>query len=221
MLGYLYTWAPMHVLIRKDFAEEHGIESFSDLADKQAPARIALNKQGNIAAPVGVDMLSHIGITEEVLEGWGGDLIFAASGEQSTLMQDRRIDVILNSLFINHRSIRQAAEAVDLLLLPVSEEVTAATNADMGTQSFTIPGGSYDFQPADVVTPSLGAALVVRADMSDEDAYNITKALFENYEVLANVHKAMNALTPEIMAQQKVVPYHDGAQKYLKEAGLM
>ncbi|MEX0924012.1 MAG: TAXI family TRAP transporter solute-binding subunit [Rhodovibrionaceae bacterium] len=221
VISYLYTWAPMHFLIRKDFAEEHGIESFSDLAEKQAPARIAINKQGNIAAPVAVNMLSHLGITEEQLEDWGGDLIYAASGEQTNLMQDRRVDVILNSLFVNHRSINQAAEAVDLLLLPVSAEVTEATNADMGTQTFTIPGGSYGFQPDDVVMPSLGAALVVRADMSEEDAYNLTKALFENYEALANVHKAMNALTPEIMASQKVVPYHDGAKKYLEEAGLM
>lgn len=221
VISYLYTWAPMQALVRKQFAEEHGIESFSDLAAKQAPARIAVNKQGNIASNVAIDMLATIGIDEAKLDEWGGDLIFAASGEQSNLMQDRRIDVILNSLFVNHSSIRQAAEAVDLQLLPVSDEVVEATNTNMGTQTYTIPGGSYDFQSNDVTTPSLGAALVVRGDMSEEDAYNITKALFENYEALAGVHKAMNALTPEIMASQKAIPYHAGAQKYLKEAGLM
>ena len=221
VISYLYTWAPMQALIRADFAEEHGIESFADLAAKQAPARIAINKQGNIASNVAIDMLSSIGIDDAQLDEWGGDLIFAASGEQSSLMQDRRIDVILNSLFVNHSSIRQAAEAVDLKLLPVSDEVLEATNTNMGTQAYTIAGGSYDFQPNDVTTPSLGAALVVREDMSEEDAYNITKALFENYEALAGVHKAMGALTPEIMASQKAIPYHDGAKRYLEEAGLM
>ena len=221
VLSYLYTWAPMQAFVRKEFAEEHGIETFADLAAKQAPARIAINKQGNIASNVAIDMLASISIDEDQLEEWGGDLIFAASGEQANLMQDRRIDVILNSLFVNHRSIRQAAEAVDLLLLPVSDEVIEATNTNMGTQTFTIPGGAYDFQPNDIKSPSLGAALVVREDMSDEDAYNLTKALFENYEALAGVHKAMSALTPEIMASQKAIPYHDGAKKYLEEAGLM
>lgn len=221
VLSYLYNWSPMHALIRADFAEEHGIETFADLAAKQAPARIAINKRGNIASNVAIEMLSAIDIDEEKLEDWGGSLIHAASGEQSTLMQDRRIDVILNSLFVNHRSFRQAAEAVELKLLPISDEVIEATNTNIGTQTFTIPGGSYEFQPNDVDSPSLGAAVVVREDMSDEDAYNLTKALFENYEALANVHKAMNDLTQEIMASQKAIPYHDGAKKYLEEAGLM
>lgn len=56
--------------------------------------------------------------------------------------------------------------------------------------------------------------------MDDETAYNLTKAIFENYEQVAGVHPAMKALTPEVMASVDVVPYHPGALKYLKEAGL-
>ena len=59
----------------------------------------------------------------------------------------------------------------------------------------------------------------MRRDMDSEVAYNLTKALFKNYKKIAGVHRAMNALTPEIMASMKVVPYHKGARRYLKEVG--
>lgn len=220
VLGYLYTWAPMQVLVNASFAEEHGIETFADLAAKKAPALIVLNKRGNIASPIGEAMLTAIGAPPEKVEEWGGQVIYAASSEQSTLMQDRRVDILINSLFVRHRSVMQAADAVDLKLLGLSEETIAKVTAETGTTPFTIKSGSYAFAPEDVRTVTLGAALVVNEDMPDEDAYNLTKAIFENYEKIAGVHKAMNALTPEIMASLEVVPYHDGAVRYLEEAGL-
>lgn len=219
-ISYLYTWAPMQILVNKDFAEKHGIETFADLAAKKVPARVVLNKRGNIASSIGITMLETIGASPAAIESWGGQVIYAASGEQSNLMRDRRIDVIVNSLFVRHRSIMQAAQAVDLKLLPLSQSLIDGVGPKTGTSPYVIKGGTYDFAPKDTPTLTLGAALVVKDGMSDEDAYNLTKALFSNYEKLAGVHKAMNQLTPEIMASQSVVPYHDGALRYLKEAGL-
>lgn len=220
VISFLYTWAPMHVLVTRDFAEKYGIETFADLAAKKAPARIVVNKAGNISSPVAIEMLKAIGASPENIKKWGGSLVYAASKEQTSLMQDRRIDVIVNSLFVKHRSIMQAAQAVDLKLLPISREVIEGVSAATGSTPFTIPGGKYDFAPNDTPTLTLSAVLAVNASMSDEDAYNITKALFENSGKIAGVHKAMNSLTTKVMSSESVVPYHDGALRYLKEAGL-
>lgn len=219
-ISYLYTWAPMQVLVNRSFAEEHGITAFTDLATKQIPARVVLNKRGNIASNVGAEMLAAIGAPPEKIEEWGGQVIYAASSEQSDLMRDRRVDVLINSIFVRHRSIMEIAQAIPVNLLPLSEETIRVVGEKTGTSPYVIEGGSYDFAPEDTPTLTLGAALVTNESMSEEDAYNLTKALFDNHDKLAGVHKAMNQLTPEIMAAQKVVPYHAGAVKYLKEAGL-
>ena len=181
VLSYLYTWAPMQPVIRADFAKEHGIDTFADLAARQVPVRVAINKRGNIASEVALAMLEAIGAGPDEIEAWGGDVIYAASGEQATLMQDRRVDMTLNSIFVRHRSIMQQADAIDLKLLPIAPETQTAVNERTGTGDFVIPGGSYDWAPDDTPTVTLGAALVVRADMDEQTAYNLTKALFENH----------------------------------------
>jgi len=220
VLSYLYTWAPMQAVIREKFAKEYGIENFADIAEAKPPITIAINKRGNIASSVAVAMLNAIGASPEKIESWGGKIIYAASGEQSNLIQDRRIDMFLNSLFVRQSSIMQAGASVDLSLLPISDETISTVTAKTGTQPFVIPGGAYEWAPNDTPTVSISAALAVRSDMKDETAYNLTKALYENYEKIANVHPAMKSLTPEIMASVEVIPYHDGALRYLKEAGL-
>jgi len=105
-------------------------------------------------------------------------------------------------------------------LLPLSEDTIQEVSEKTGTSAFTIPGGAYDWAPEETQTVSVSTALAVRSDMDEEMAYNLTKALYENYDKIANVHPAMESLTPEVMADVDVVPYHDGAERYLKEVGL-
>lgn len=221
VLSYLYTWAPMQALMRESAAEKYGIESFEDIARVQPPITIAINKRGNIASSVAIEMLNAIGVSEDDIESWGGRVIYAASDEQMSLMQDRRADMLLNSLFVRHSSIMQAANSVDVNLLPLSRESNReAVNEASGTISFTIPGGTYDWAPNDVQTVSLGAALAVHKRMDNQTAYNLTKALFENFEELRGVHPAMGDLTQNVMSSIDVVPFHPGARQYLEEAGL-
>ncbi|WP_235009160.1 TAXI family TRAP transporter solute-binding subunit [Marinobacterium lutimaris] len=220
VLSYMYTWAPMQALMRNSFAEEYGIESFEDIAEVKPPIVVAINRRGNIASSVAEEMFKAIGVTADDIKSWGGELIYAASDEQMSLIQDRRADMILNSLFVRHSSIMQAGNSVELTLLPLAQSTIDTVNTNSGTIAFTIPAETYEWSPAEVNTVSLGAALAVRADMDEQTAYNLTKALFENYQTLAGVHPAMAALTPEVMASVEAVPYHKGALRYLTEAGL-
>lgn len=221
VLAYLYTWAPMQAFMRETVAERHGIETLEDIARVQPPITIAVNRRGNVASNVAIEMLNAIGVTEEDIESWGGRIIYAASDEQMSLIQDRRADMILNSLFVRHSSIMQAGNSVDLRMLPMTDEdAIARVNERSGTISFTIPEDTYEWSPNSATTVSLGAALAVHERMDEETAYNLTKAIFENYDKLREVHPAMADLTTEVMASIDVVPFHPGAMRYLEEAGL-
>jgi TRAP transporter TAXI family solute receptor len=221
VIAYLYNWAPVQLIISKEFATKHGIKTFEDIAAKKPPLRVASNRRGNIVHDVVDRMFKAIGVTEQDIEKWGGSHVPAASQEQGDLMRNRRIDAIFNSLFVGQRSILEVSQAIDVLMLPVGDATIAQVAREAGVDRFVIPGKSYDFQPEPVPAVSLGAMLVANKSMSEKDAYNIAKALVENVQDMQSAHPAMKALTPKFMTQQTTGAFHPGAAKYYKEKGLL
>jgi TRAP transporter TAXI family solute receptor len=219
-VAVIYTWAPMQLIVNKDFADEHGITSLEDVAAKKVPINILLNRRGNVASGVGESMLNAAGANVADIESWGGSVTFAASKEQGELMRDRRADAILNSLFINHRSIRQLAESIDLALVPLSADNAATVSSEWSIAEHVIPGGTYDWAPNDTQTVTLSAQLFTRADADADMVSDVSSALVEHVGELQGVHKAMSPLTTELMASSNVVPYHPAAESVYKEKGL-
>jgi len=221
VIAYLYNWAPVQLLMTKEFADKHGIRTFEDIAKKKPPLRVATNRRGNIVQEVVDRMFRASGVTAQDIEKWGGAVVYAASQEQSDLIRNRRIDAVFNSLFVGQRSILEIAQAVPVVMLPVGEDTIRKVAQESGVDRFVIPAKSYEWQPEAAPTVSLGAMLVANKDMSDQDAYNIAKALVENIKDVQAVHPAMKALTPKFLTQQSVGAYHPGAAKYFKEKGLL
>ena len=96
-----------------------------------------------------------------------------------------------------------------------------ATNKEFGTSAYTIPAGSYSNQDADINTMALGAMVVTTDQMEDAVAEALAKAFLENIDEIRGVHGAMKQLTPELMVSQTVLPFHPGAEKVYKDAGLI
>ena len=220
-IGYMYNWAPMHFFLKKSIAEEYGIDSLDDLATSGAPLTIGINRSGNITSNVAVFMLAAAGLDQATLEANGGSFVRAGANEQGDLIQDGRIDMATNGIFIGHSSFRAIDENVEVVLLTIPPEVIAATNEEFGTSSYTIPAGSYSQQTADVATMALGAMVVATDAMPDAWAEALARAFVDNIDEIRGVHKAMGQLSRELMVSQTVLPFHPGAAKVYKEAGLI
>ncbi|QFS83600.1 TAXI family TRAP transporter solute-binding subunit [Roseivivax sp. THAF197b] len=220
-IGYMYNWAPMHFFLDRGMAEEYGIESLADIADSGAPIRIGINRSGNITSNVALSMLAQVGVTEDALSEMGGQFVRAGANEQADLIQDGRLDMITNGIFINHSSFRAVDENSDVVLLSVPEAVVTATNEEFGTGTMTIPADSYSNQSADVSTVTLGALLVTNEAMDEETAYSLTSSLVNNIDEVRAVHSSMKALNPELLATASVLKFHPGAARAYQEAGLL
>ncbi len=220
-IGYMYNWAPMHFFLERAVAEQYGIDSLDDIATSGAPLRIGINRSGNITSNVALYMLEAVGVTEETLGAAGGQFVRAGANEQADLIQDGRLDMITNGIFINHSSFRAVNENSDVVLLAVPEEVIAQTNEAFGTGTMTIPEGSYPNQPGDVSTVTLGALLVTTDAMDDATAGSLASSLLNNIDEVRAVHGAMKALSPELLATPSVLPFHPAAEAVYKEAGLI
>lgn len=210
-VAVMYTWAPMQMIMNKDFADKHGIKTLSDIAENKVPARVLLNKRGNVASQVGGSMLEAVGAGADNLKSWGGDVVYAASKEQGELMRDRRADVLLNSLFVNHRSIRQLAESLDVVLVDIDADAAATVTKDWSIGTYTIGNDAYGWSAGDVTTPTLSAQLFVRADADPKMVGDITAALVNNIDLVRGVHKAMKPLSVDLMGGSKAIAYHPQA----------
>ncbi len=219
-VAVMYTWAPMQMLFNKEYADEHGINTMEDIAAKKLPVNILLNKKGNVASDVGASMLTAAGASPKMIEEWGGSVTYAASKEQGELMRDRRADVILNSLFVNHGSIRELANAIELKLVPVTQATAGKVAKEWNISGFTIPGGSYPWAADDTMTVTLSAQLFVREDADPAMVKDITTALIDNADKVSGVHKAMKALDAKLMATASAAPYHPAAEAVYKTKGL-
>lgn len=219
-IGYMYNWAPMHFFLDRDMAEQYDIDSLDDIAGSGAPIRIGINRSGNITSNIALMMLELAGVTDETLSEAGGQFVRAGANEQGELIQDGRLDMITNGIFINHSSFRAVDQNADVVLLSVPQEIIEATNERFGTGEMTIPAGSYSQQEADVNTVTLGALLVATDALSDEEAYALTNALIDNMDEVRSVHSAMQSLTAELLAKPSVLEFHTGAARAYSEAGL-
>jgi hypothetical protein len=83
-----------------------------------------------------------------------------------------------------------------------------------------ISSGTY--RGVDATVPVVGVAnlLVVRADMSEELAYQLTRVLFERQADLAAVHPEARKLSLATATKGSPLEFHPGAGRYYRENGV-
>jgi TRAP transporter TAXI family solute receptor len=86
----------------------------------------------------------------------------------------------------------------------------------------SIPAGTYKDVPA-VQTMAVGAQWVTSAKADAETVYQITRALYGKaaQDALAAGHAKGKLITRENAVQGVGIPFHPGAERFYKEAGLL
>jgi TRAP transporter TAXI family solute receptor len=139
--------------------------------------------------------------------------------ETADALRDGTIDAGIWSVGPPTSSILNLAATRAIRLIPIEEaELAAAQAADPVFAPYTIRAGLYD-GVGDTPTISIPNALIVHAEMDDDLAYAITKALFEHIDELRAIHPAANDTTVEFTMAATPIPLHPGALRYYMEIG--
>jgi len=84
-----------------------------------------------------------------------------------------------------------------------------------------IPAATYKGMEKDAQNNSVWNILAVKANMSDDMAYQLTKIMLEKRADLALVHSEANNIKPEWQTSGRAgIEWHAGALKYFKEKGI-
>src|SRR6056300_1813636 len=114
---------------------------------------------------------------------------------------------------------------------PAPNVIEAAASAGVNVLSLTddqikaskrtkllIPAGTYSGQISDVQTTSLPVVAFTTTDMSDDVAYTLTKAYWENKKSLGAAAKWWDGVSLEMLSNV-LTEIHPGAKRYYKEVG--
>lgn len=88
---------------------------------------------------------------------------------------------------------------------------------------YTVPvkADAYSDLKEDIVGINVGNMQLITHTKVDEDlVYNLTKLMYENREQIAEKHPAAKALNPKNAVRDTGTPFHPGAIKFYKEAGI-
>jgi uncharacterized protein len=202
---------PFTVLARK----EAGIAKFEDFKGKRF----------NIGNP-GSGTRSSI---QELLDAMGWkttDFSLAAElkpDEHGPALCDNKIDGFYYGVGHPSANIQDPTTACGAKIVPLT-----GAAVDKLVSSFpyyakaTIPGGLYPNNPNAVATYGVLATMVASTKTPADVVYQVTKAVFENFDEFKKLHPAFSALDQKAMLKDGLsAPLHDGAVKYYKEKGLM
>ena len=83
---------------------------------------------------------------------------------------------------------------------------------------FTIPANTYKGQTKDVKAMASWNVLITTDKISADDAYKMTKSLYDKKQDILNISSKLASMSPENIKYIQV-PLHPGAEKYYKEIG--
>jgi TRAP transporter TAXI family solute receptor len=139
----------------------------------------------------------------------------------ANFVRDRNAVGFQATTSVPNATFTEAFQSVEMTLLPISDKAFQSIVASYPTFSrAAIPAGTYAGLTEDVPSMSTGAVIVVRDDMDEKAAYEITKIMAQNTKKLSGMHAALRPLTPKLMASVSGIPLHPGAERYFTEAGL-
>jgi len=191
------------------------VNSFADLKGKT----LVTQSKGNTAEILTLDVLKINGMTYQSL----AKVNFQASYTDAVdMMKDGHAQVFTLGTTAPASAVMDLASAREMHLVPVDDKTMAELKKmNPGYNRLVIKAGTYPKQDKDVPAIGYTTHIVAACDLPEDVVYGMTKAMAAGVNDMAAVVKPIAGLTAKDMAVDIGVPFHKGAVKYYKEAGVM
>ena len=197
-------------------SKESGIKTVADLAGK----RVSVGDAGS-----GVEFNA-----KQILEAYGIDINDGIQkqnlgfGPSADALRDGKIDAFFCVAGAPTTAIVDLAMGTDITVVAVEDDKFDLLKEKYGfyTQQ-PVKKEYYNGMEEDVMTVAVMATYIVDKDLPEKAVYDLTKAMFENKDAIAEAHvkgAELNAATA-IDGIPAEVPLHAGAAKYYKEIGVL
>lgn len=135
------------------------------------------------------------------------------------MLCDGKLDALVLSGGHPNQFVSKIANECDIKIVSFSdEEIKKITDKHPFYIPTIIPAGMYPGQITDVRSFGMHATFVAKESLDDESAYQIVKALFDNFDNFKRLNPVFINLRKENMMKDGLfAPLHPGAIRYLEE----
>ena len=206
VIGGLYAEAVQLVTMDKN------IKTVQDLKGK----KVSIGAAGSGVYFNAIDVLNAAGLEES-------DIVpqYQSFADSADALKDGKIDAAFVVAGAPTPAIQELCATASAYLIPIDGDIAdKLMKANPFYTTYEIPANTYEGQKDDVTTVTVKATLIVNASATDDDVYNITKAIFDNIDGITDAHAKGAELSIENATSGMTVPFHAGAARYFSEKGV-
>ena len=201
-----------------------GATSWEDIASGESGFRLLTADVGG-TGELGVrQILEVMGTNYEEVAAKGGSVRAMDRAGTASAIADGSAEGWAHVVTKGHPAATELTTSSDMTVLPLSEDVRSGMIEQFGWVEATMPANTFKGQAEDVQTVKTASNILVGADVPEEVVYQFTKTIIENAERLRNIHAALEDFDPKEAVNPQLVgncPWHPGAEKAFREAGLI
>ncbi|NOJ11882.1 TAXI family TRAP transporter solute-binding subunit [Vibrio splendidus] len=203
-----------HFIVRSDLAKTGTVSDLENLNGK----KFSIGKKNSGTENSGRQIMQGLSVDPEQFK-----LAFMGYGGSASALQNGTIDGMNTPAGVPVGAVTQAFAALgeDIQILSFTDAQIKQANGDYNIWTkYEIPANTYPGVDKPITTIAQPNFLAVREDISEEDVYQLTKAIYENLPFLQGIHKATKAMALEKGIAGLPVPLHPGAARYYQEVGI-
>ena len=141
-------------------------------------------------------------------------------GDSADALKDGKIDAAFVTAGIPTTAVTELSTSKDTYLVSLDQEHADALVAAPPYYTVTTIDKDVYKMAEDATTVSVGAVVIARDDVAEDDVYNFLTEIFNGKDELAANHPKGKDLDLDFAASMSSVPYHKGAAKFFSEKGL-
>ncbi len=190
-----------------------GIKTIEDLKGK----KVAIGAPGSGTEANARQILAAHGMTYDDLAK-ADFLSFAEAADQ---LKSKQVDAAFVTAGLPTSAVTEVATTADVVIVSMEKSKIVELNAEFPFYTeVVIPADTYKGQTTDIVATAVMAMLVVPQELDEELAYNMTKQLFEQRQVIIDTHDRGNDIKLETAIVGMPIELHPGAKRYYDEKGI-
>lgn len=203
-----------HFTVKKDAVKGNNLIDITALYSES----FSIGKKNSGTEGSGKHILSSLNI-----ETGKFNAVHMGYGASAGALQDGRVKGMNTPAGIPVSAVTRAfsSDGENLKVLNISDESLKKINKEFPLWVRQIvPANTYPNQPEQIKTIAQPNFLAVKADLSEQDVYLVTKAIYENLPFLRSIHSATKVMSIENAISGLTVPLHPGAARYYREVGV-